>query len=108
MALTSDGSSGTTGLQTRTDEIVNRFRGALLDGEDWWERLNPLIASADAQLDEGSHHIPIGSNEDTEWPLAKFCQTYCASDMKVERFESWWVKSGRAPMWDLDVVLTPQ
>jgi hypothetical protein len=25
----------------------------LLDGEDWWLRLNPLIASADVHLDEG-------------------------------------------------------
>ena len=73
----------------------------LVDGEDWWSRLNSLIASADAHLDEGSHHVPIGSDEDSEWDLAKFCQAYCVSDMKVERFASWWVKSGRAPMWDL-------
>jgi len=36
----------------------------LLDGEDWWVRLNPLIASADAHLDEGLRHVPTGSNED--------------------------------------------
>jgi hypothetical protein len=37
----------------------------LLDGEDWWVRPNPLIASADALLDEGLRHVPIGSNEDS-------------------------------------------
>jgi hypothetical protein len=36
----------------------------LLDGEDWWVRLNPLIASADAHLDEGLRHVATGSNED--------------------------------------------
>ncbi len=73
----------------------------LVDGEDWWSLLNPLIASASACLDAGSGHVPIGSSEDAEWDLAKFCQAYCASDMKVERFASWWVKSGRSPIWDL-------
>ena len=73
----------------------------LLDCGDWWARLNPLIAPAGACLDEGSRHVPIGSNEDTEWRLANFCQAYCASEINVERYASWWVKRGSPPIWDL-------
>ena len=73
----------------------------LLDCGDWWARLNPLIASADACLDEDSRHVPISSKADTEWSLKKFCRAYCASDMEVDRFASWWVRSGTPPTWDL-------
>ena len=71
MALTSDDSSATTGLQTRTDEIVNRFRGALLDGEDWFDALMEAVATwtAPGETAHGRDYQYLIGGEAFDWLL---------------------------------------
>lgn len=88
--------------------MVKPYRGSrkhvldLLDSGRFAETMTALLSKHGVSISIYDTWRPLGSLEDEEWDLRRFCATLLGLDMDSGAFDVWWVPSRyRNPQWDL-------
>ncbi|MEE9285153.1 MAG: hypothetical protein V3V35_05415 [Dehalococcoidia bacterium] len=99
MALHTERQSAGAGLQTRSDEVVNRFRNALLQGEDWFDALLDTVAAwtSPSEIAHGREFRYLVGGEAFDWLLLAERLVLSADGLVPEEEREALIFSGQPP-----------